>query len=84
MFSKELLHRCKISKEDWERPLIELDKESTYLIGSFTQGKVTTLVSYMGGKFYFSDQAKIQVADYYTFKSLSRAYEYFEQMFYGG
>ena len=83
MFSKELLNRCKISKEDWERPLIELDKESTYLIGSFNHGNVATLVSYKGGSFYFSNKVTIQKADYYNFKNLSRAYEYFEQMFYG-
>ena len=83
MFRKDLLDRAKMSLEDWTKPLIELDKESTYLIGSFNHGNVATVVSYKDGKFYFSNKASIQVADYYNFKSLSRAYEYFEQMFYG-
>ena len=83
MYSEGLLNKCKISNEDWIKPLIELDKDSTYLIGSFNHGNVATMVSYKDGKFYFSNKASIQVADYYNFKSLSRAYEYFEQMFYG-
>ena len=83
MFSDHLLNNCKISNEDWIKPLIELDKESTYLIGSFNHGNVATMVSYKDGKFYFSDKASITSAYYYNFKSLSRAYEYFEQMFYG-
>ena len=83
VFSQDLLNNCKISKEDWIKPLIELDKESSYLIGSFNHGNVATMVSYKDGKFYFSDKASITSADYYKFESLSRAYEYFEQMFYG-
>lgn len=83
VFSQDLLNRCKISEEDWNKPLLELDKESTYLIGSFNHGNVATIVSYKDGKFYFTNKASIQVADYYNFISLSRAYEYFEQMFYG-
>lgn len=83
MFSEGLLNRCKMSEEVWSKPLNELDKESTYLIGSFNHGDVATMVSYKDGKFYLADKAKIQVADYYNFKSLSRAYAYFEQMFYG-
>lgn len=83
MFSDHLLNNCKISEEDWVKPLIQLDKEPTYLIGSFNHGNVATMVSYKDGKFYFSDKASITSADHYNFKSLSRAYEYFEQMFYG-
>lgn len=83
VFSQDLLNNCKISNEDWIKPLIELDKDSTYLIGSFNHANVATMVSYKDGKFYFSDKASITSADYYNFKSLSRAYEYFEQMFYG-
>ncbi len=83
VFSENLLNGYKISEEDWGKPLIELDKESSYLIGSFNHGNVATMVSYKDGKFYFADKASIQVADHYNFKSLSRAYEYFEQMFYG-
>lgn len=83
MFSEGLLNRCKMAEEDWSKPLNELDKESTYLIGSFNHGNVATMVSYKDGKFYFSDKDRIQVAEHYNFKSLSRAYEYFEQMFYG-
>ena len=83
MYSEGLLNKCKISEEDWVKSLIELDKGSTYLIGSFNHGNVATMVSYKDGKFYFSDKASITSADYYKFESLSRAYEYFEQMFYG-
>jgi len=83
MFRKDLLDRAKMSLEDWTKPLVELPKGKTCLIGSFNHGNVTTLVYYKDGKFYFSDKASITSADYYNFKSLSRAYEYFEQMFYG-
>ena len=85
MFRKDLLDRAKMSLEDWTKPLVELPKGKTCLIGSFNHGNVTTLVYYKDGKFYFESvlRSSTQYADYYKFKSLSRAYEYFEQMFYG-
>lgn len=83
MFSKELLGKCKMSMEDWTKPLAELPKDKTYLIGSFNHGNVVTMVSYKDGVFYFADKASIQVADHYNFPNLQRAYAYFEQMFYG-
>lgn len=83
MFSKELLGEIKISLEDWTKPLVELPKDKTYLIGSFNHGNVATLVSYKDGTFYFADKASIQRADHYNFPNLQRAYAYFEQMFYG-
>lgn len=83
MFSKELLDTAKMSLEDWTKPLVELPKDKTYLIGSFNHGNVLTLVSYKDGVFYFANKASIQRADYYRFSNLQRAYAYFEQMFYG-
>ena len=83
MFSKELLDKTKMSLEDWTKPLVELPKDKTYLIGSFNHGNVVTLVSYKNGVFYFADKASIQRADHYNFPNLQRAYNYFEQMFYG-
>ena len=83
VFSQDLLNNCKISNEDWFKPLIELDKDFTYLIGSFNHGNVATMVSYKDGVFYFVDKASIQRASHYNFPNLQRAYAYFEQMFYG-
>ena len=83
MFRKDLLDRAKMSLEDWTKPLVELPKGKTCLIGSFNHGNVTTLVYYKDGVFYFTDKASIQRASHYNFPNLQRAYAYFEQMFYG-
>ena len=103
VFSKELLDRCKIYKEGWDKLLHDLDKNHEYLVGSFRTEEKRVMVSYRDGVFYFrghivtisekgifnEDSSKRwtesvnSYADYYNFKSLSRAYEYFEQMFYG-
>ena len=83
MFRKDLLDRAKMSLEDWTKPLVEIPKGKTCLIGSFNHGNVTTLVYYKDGKFYFADKASIQRAYHYNFPNLQRAYAYFEQMFYG-
>lgn len=83
MFSKEMLNKAQMSVEDWVKPLSELPKDKVYMIGSFNHGNVATFVSYKNGVFYFSNKASIQKADYYKFENLQRAYEYFEQMFYG-
>ena len=83
MFSKELLDKTKMSLEDWTKPLVELPRGKTYLIGSFNHGNVLTMVFYKDGVFYFADKASIQRADHYNFPNLQRAYAYFEQMFYG-
>ena len=83
MFRKDLLDRTKMSLEDWTKPLVELPKGKTYLVGSFNHGNVTTQVYYKDGVFYFADKASIQRAYHYNFPNLQRAYAYFEQMFYG-
>ena len=83
VFSRDLLDNCRISEYDWLRPLTDLDENVTYLIGYFNSGDVATMVSYKDGAFYFTDKSSIQRADYYKFSNLGRAYEYFEQMFYG-
>ena len=83
MFRKDLLDRAKMSLEDWTKPLVEIPKGKTCLIGSFNHGNVTTLVYYKDGVFYFVDKASIQRASHYNFPNLQRAYNYFEQMFYG-
>ena len=83
MFRKDLLDRAKMSLEDWTKPLVEIPKGKTCLIGSFNHGNVTTLVYYKDGVFYFVDKASIQRACHYNFPNLQRAYAYFEQMFYG-
>ena len=83
MFRKDLLDRAKMSLEDWTKPLVEIPKGKTCLIGSFNHGNVTTMVYYKDGVFYFVDKASIQRASHYNFPNLQRAYAYFEQMFYG-
>ena len=83
MFRKDLLDRAKMSLEDWTKPLVELPKGKTCLIGSFNHGNVTTMVYYKDSVFYFVDKASIQRAYHYNFPNLQRAYAYFEQMFYG-
>ena len=83
MFRKDLLDRAKMSLEDWTKPLVEIPKGKTCLIGSFNHGNVTTMVYYKDGVFYFADKASIQRAYHYNFPNLQRAYAYFEQMFYG-
>ena len=83
MFRKDLLDRAKMSLEDWTKPLVEIPKGKTCLIGSFNHGNVTTLVYYKDGVFYFTDKASIQRSSHYNFPNLQRAYAYFEQMFYG-
>lgn len=83
MFNKESLDRCKMSLEDWTKPLFELPKGETYLIGSFNLGKVITLVFYKDVIFYFANEDSTQRVDHYNFPNLQRAYAYFEQMFYG-
>ena len=69
--------------EDWIKPLNDLNKNHKYLVGFFNSEEKRVTIFYKDGKFYFSNKASMQVADYYSFESLSRAYEYFEQMFYG-
>lgn len=83
VYSENIFGSCKISLEDWEKPLVELPKGRVYLIGSFRHRNVVTLVYYKDGVFYFADKASTQRADYYNFPNLQRAYAYFEQMFYG-
>ena len=71
--------------EDWIKPLNDLNKNHKYLVGFFNSEEKRVTIFYKDDKFYFEAVSKssTQYADYYNFKSLSRAYEYFEQMFYG-
>ena len=71
--------------EDWIKPLNDLNKNHKYLVGFFNSEEKRVTIFYKDDKFYFEAVSKssTQYADYYKFKSLSRAYEYFEQMFYG-
>ena len=82
MFSDKTLQGLKISNEDWVKPLSDLDKDVLYWVGSFNQGNVDTMIYFKDGSFYSSDKGGIQKLLKYNFNSLSRAYEYFEELFY--
>ena len=82
MFSDKTLLGLEISNEDWVKPLSDLDKDALYYVGSFNHGNVTTSIYFKDGIFYSSDKGGIHKLLDYNFKSLSRAYEYFEELFY--
>lgn len=82
MFSDKTLQKLKISNGDWVKPLSDLDKDILYHIGSFNHGNVVTIIYFKDGIFYSSDKAGVQKLLKYNFKNLSRAYEYFEELFY--
>ena len=82
MFSDKTLLGLEISNEDWVKPLGDLDKDALYYVGSFNHGNVDTMIYFKDGIFYSSNKAGIQKLLEYSFNSLSRAYEYFEELFY--
>ena len=82
MFSDKTLQGLEISNEDWVKPLNDLNKDVLYWVGSFNHGNVTTIIYFKDGIFYSSDKGGIQKLLKYNFNSLSRAYEYFEELFY--
>ena len=82
MFSDKTLQELKISNEDWIKPLSDLDKDVLYRVGSFNQGNVYTMIYFKDDSFYSSDKGGIQKLLKRNFNSLSRAYEYFEELFY--
>ena len=82
MFSDKTLLGLEISNEDWVKPLNDLDKDVLYWVGSFNHGNVATMIYFKDGIFYSSDKGCIQKLLGYSFNSLSRAYEYFEELFY--
>ena len=82
MFSDKTLQGLKISNEDWIKPLNDLDKDVLYWVGSFNHGNVDTMIYFKDGSFFSSDKAGIQKLLDYNFNSLSRAYGYFEELFY--
>ena len=82
MFSDKTLQGLKISNDDWIKPLSDLDKDVLYRVGSFNHGNVTTIIYFKDGIFYSSDKGGIQKLLKYNFNDLSRAYEYFEELFY--
>ena len=82
MFSDKTLLGLEISNEDWIKPLNDLDKDVLYRVGSFNHGNVATMIYFKDGIFYSSNKAGIQKLLDYNFNDLSRAYEYFEELFY--
>ena len=82
MFSDKTLLGLEISNDDWIKPLNDLDKDVLYWVGSFNHGNVTTSIYFKDGIFYSSDKGGIHKLLDYNFKSLSRAYEHFEELFY--
>ena len=82
MFSDKTLLGLEISNEDWIKPLSDLDKDTLYYVGSFNHGNVFTMIYFKDGIFYLSNKAGIQKLLKNNFKSLSRAYEHFEELFY--
>ena len=82
MFSDKTLQELKISNEDWIKPLSDLDKDVLYWVGSFNQGNVDTMIYFKDDSFYSSDKVGIRKLFLNNFKNLSRAYEYFEELFY--
>lgn len=81
MFSKELINSCKITEEEFNAPVETLKKGHTYIIGYFNEGNVVTMVSYKDGLYHIANKASIECRPY-GFSSLSRAYAYFEELFY--
>ena len=82
MFSDKTLQGLEISNEDWVKPLSNLDKDVAYYVGSFNQGDVLTMIYFKDGSFYSSNKVGVQKLIKNNFKNLSRAYEYFEELFY--
>ena len=82
MFSDKTLLGLEISNEDWIKPLGDLDKDVLYYVGSFNHCSYITMIYFKDGIFYSSDKGGIQKLLKYNFNSLSRAYEYFEELFY--
>ena len=82
MFSDKTLLGLEISNEDFVKPLSDLDKDALYYVGSFNHGNVVTIIYFKDGIFYSIDKVGIQKLIKNNFKNLSRAYEYFEELFY--
>ena len=82
VFSDKTLLGLDISNEDWVKPLSDLDKDVLYMVGSFNHGNGFTMIYFKDGIFYSSDKGGIQKLLKNNFKNLSRAYEYFEELFY--
>ena len=82
MFSDKTLLGLEISNEDWVKPLSDLDKDTLYYVGSFNPGNVATMIYFKDGSFYSSNKVGMQKLLEYNFNNLSRAYEYFEELFY--
>ena len=82
VLSYKNLQELKISNEDWIKPLSDLDKDVVYYVGSFNHGNVVTMIYFKEDSFYSSDKVAVQKLLKNNFKNLSRAYEYFEELFY--
>ena len=80
--SEKTLQGLEISNEDWIKPLNDLEKDVLYWVGSFNHGNVATIIYFKDGIFYSSNKVGMQKLLDYNFNSLSRAYEYFEELFY--
>ena len=82
MFSDKTSLGLEISNDDWVKPLSDLDKDVLYYVGSFNHVNVVTMIYFKDGSFYSSDKVGIQKLLDYNFNNLSRAYGYFEELFY--
>ena len=81
MFSKELMNSCKMTAEEFSAPVETLKKGHTYVIGYFQTTNGSVMVSYKDGLYYIANKSSIECRPY-GFNSLSRAYAYFEELFY--
>lgn len=80
-FSKELLGKCQMTEEEFSAPIETLKENTTYVVGTFSKGNVVKMITYKDGYYYISDKVGIQSTKG-NFKSLSRAYAYFEELYY--
>ena len=81
MFSKELMNSCKMIEEEFSAPVETLKKGHTYVVGYFQTSNGSVMVSYKDGLYCTSGTYEIECRPY-GFSSLSRAYAYFEELFY--
>lgn len=81
MFCKELMNSCKMTADEFSAPVETLKKCHTYVIGYFQTPNGSVMVSYKDGLYYTSGSYEMECRPY-GFSSLSRAYAYFEELFY--
>lgn len=79
---KDLLNKdLEISLEEFSMDVGLLPKDKVYVIAVFGKYDNPIVYGYGGGNFFKSTIDNFTVLDY-KFKSLARAYSYFEEMYY--